>query len=174
MIQRSVRNVESRSRPRPSWGSVRIAWWRWRGRFSFTLARRRLAVSAWQATPAFNMKCLAKEPSRRYASALEVAEELGAFLECRPIKARPVGALERLWLWSRRHPGLAAMGGLLAVAVAAGLGAFFWQSRENHFNLYAADLRIAAEDIEHGDLGRARALLAPHAPAFGTAPFTWR
>jgi WD40 repeat protein len=120
------------------------------------------------------LKCLAKEPSRRYASALEVAQELGAFLERRPIKARPVGALERLWLWSRRHPGLAAMGGLLAVVVAAGLGVFLWQSRENHFNLYAADLRIAAEDIEHGDLGRARALLARHIPAFGTAPFTWR
>lgn len=119
------------------------------------------------------LKCLAKEPSRRYASALEVAEELGAFLERRPIKARPVGSPERLWLWSRRHPGLAVMSGLLAGAVAAGLGLFFWQSRENHFNLYAADLRIAAEDIEHGDLGRARSLLARHAPAFGRAPFTW-
>lgn len=120
------------------------------------------------------LKCLAKEPSRRYASALEVAEELGAFLECRPIKARPVGGPERFWLWSRRHPGLAVMGGLLATVLAAGLAAFLWQSRANHFNLYAADLRIATEDIEHGDLSRARALLARHAPVFGKAPFAWR
>jgi len=120
------------------------------------------------------LKCLAKEPVRRYASALEVAEELGSFLECRPIKARPVGTAERLWLWSRRHPGLAIMGGLLAVVLAAGIGAFLWQSRENHFNLYAADLRIAAEDLEHGDLSRARALLARHTPTFGKAPFAWR
>lgn len=120
------------------------------------------------------LKCLAKEPSRRYASALEVAEELGAFLERRPIKARPVGIPGRLWFWSRRHPGLAVMGGLLATVLAAGLAAFLWQWRENQFNLYAADLRIAYEDIEHGNLGRARALLARHAPAFGEAPFAWR
>jgi WD40 repeat protein len=120
------------------------------------------------------LKCLSKEPSRRYASALEVAEELAAFLACRPIKARPVGGPERLLLWSRRHPALAAMSGLLAAVLAAGLAAFLWQSRQNHFNLYAADLRIAAEDIEHGDLTRARSLLARHAPVFGPAPFTWR
>jgi eukaryotic-like serine/threonine-protein kinase len=120
------------------------------------------------------LKCLSKEPSRRYASAREVAEELEAFLARRPIKARPVGAPERLWLWSRRRPGLAMMSGLAAMILAGGLAAFLWQSRENHFNLYAADLRIAAEDIEHGDLTRARTLLARHAPIFGSAPFTWR
>ena len=37
----------------------------------------------------------------------EVALKVLAFLECRPIKARPVGMVERLWLWCRRHPGLA-------------------------------------------------------------------
>jgi eukaryotic-like serine/threonine-protein kinase len=120
------------------------------------------------------LKCLAKQPSRRYASALEVAEELRAFLERRPIKARPVGALERVWLWSRRHPSLAVMGGLLAAVIASAGGVFLWQSRENHFNLYAADLRIASEDVEHGDLSRARDLLARHGPAFGKAPFVWR
>ncbi|HLH56327.1 MAG TPA: protein kinase, partial [Verrucomicrobiae bacterium] len=120
------------------------------------------------------LKCLAKEPLRRYASALEVAEELEAFLARRPIKARRIGATQRAWLWARRHPGLATMSGLLAVVLAFGSAAFLWQSRENHFNLYAADLRIAAEDIEHGDLTRARTLLARHSPILGTAPFTWR
>ena len=120
------------------------------------------------------LKCLAKEPSRRYASALEVAEELRAFLERRPIKARPVGALVRVWLWSRRHPSVAVMGGLLAAVIASAGGVFLWQSRENHFNLYAADLRIASEDVEHGDLSRARDLLARHVPVFGKAPFAWR
>jgi WD40 repeat protein len=120
------------------------------------------------------LKCLAKEPSRRYASALEMAYDLSAFQQSHPIKARPVGPLERLWLWSRRHPGLALMSGLLAIVVAVGLGVFLSMSRENHLNLYAADLRIAAEDIEHGDLGRARALLSRHTPTFGKAPFAWR
>jgi WD40 repeat protein len=120
------------------------------------------------------LKCLSKEPSRRYASALAVAEDLESFLAYRPIKARPARTPERIWLWSRRHPALAALSGLLAFVSAAGLAAFLWQSRENHFNLYAADLRIAAEDIEHGDLTRARSLLSRHAPRLGAAPFTWR
>jgi WD40 repeat protein/predicted Ser/Thr protein kinase len=120
------------------------------------------------------LKCLAKEPLRRYASAHDVAEDLRAYLERRPIKARPVTTLERMWLWSRRHPSLAVVGLLLAAVLGLGLGAFLWQSRENRNNLYAADLRIAADDIEHGDLSRARTLLARHAPVFGEAPFVWR
>ena len=62
------------------------------------------------------LKCLDREARRRYSSAAAVAEDLDRFLDGRPIVARPVPAVERLWLWSRRQKALA--GGLLAAVLA--------------------------------------------------------
>lgn len=67
------------------------------------------------------LKCLEKEPSRRYASAGEMSADLKRWLDGVPIEARPIGRVERAWRWCRRNPAIAALAGLLAVVA---LGAF--------------------------------------------------
>src|SRR5262249_24318754 len=55
------------------------------------------------------LKCLHKEPSRRYASAAELAADLERFREGQPIHARRVSTRERVWKWLRRRPMVASL-----------------------------------------------------------------
>jgi WD40 repeat protein len=77
------------------------------------------------------LKCLEKDPARRYASAEALADDLRRFLDDRPIQARRVSAVERYGRWCRRNPLPAA---LLAAVVAIFLTAFvlvtssYWRS----------------------------------------------
>ena len=62
------------------------------------------------------LKCLRKEPARRYQTAGELADDLGRFLAGRPIVARAVSRVEKLWRWAGRNRKLAS-----ALAAVAGL-----------------------------------------------------
>jgi tetratricopeptide (TPR) repeat protein len=64
------------------------------------------------------MKAMAKEPSRRYATAQELADDLRRFLAGRPILARPFGQAERIWRWMRRNRAVSLLG-LVTVAAMA-------------------------------------------------------
>jgi len=66
------------------------------------------------------LKCLEKEPHRRYTQAAELARDLQAWLEDRPIAARPVGRLERAHKWARRHPLPAALVAFLVLSLLIG------------------------------------------------------
>jgi WD40 repeat protein/tRNA A-37 threonylcarbamoyl transferase component Bud32 len=131
------------------------------------------------------LKCLEKDPARRYASALELAEDCAAFREGKPILARPVGPVERAWQWCRRHPAQA--GSLLAVALTLLLGsAVAWwfavqatasarradekaleaeaNARSAHERAYIADLRLVQRSYEDSLLDRVRDLLDGQRP----------
>ncbi|PWT90381.1 MAG: hypothetical protein C5B56_05470 [Proteobacteria bacterium] len=102
------------------------------------------------------LKCLHKEPSRRYASAADLAEDLQRFVRGEPIAARPAGRWERLARLARRHPaafGLLATLVLLAAAIGAGV-MFLYQQQ------LAARARGAEIDQDFRDaLARERGLL---------------
>jgi WD40 repeat protein len=66
------------------------------------------------------MKCLDKAPARRYTSARALAEDLRCYLAGEPITARPVGSVQRAWMWCRRNKGIAALGALLVASLMAG------------------------------------------------------
>jgi WD40 repeat protein len=89
---------------------------------------------------------LSKDPTKRYATAQEVADELARFLANEPIRARPTGHVGHILRWCRRRPGLAAMAGL-AVLLAAGLAAsgFLYGARQAQFERRAELLATARE-----------------------------
>jgi WD40 repeat protein len=72
------------------------------------------------------LKCLRKEPERRYASAQALAEDLDRFLKGEPVQARPVAAWQRMMLWVRRRPAIAALTALCLLVTAVGFGLVTW------------------------------------------------
>jgi hypothetical protein len=90
------------------------------------------------------LKALAKEPARRYQSARELAEDLRRWQRGEPIRARPTGRLEKLWLWCRRNPWAAGLTAALLLVLLAGGTGVVWQWLRAEDNAAQA-LREAAE-----------------------------
>jgi eukaryotic-like serine/threonine-protein kinase len=110
------------------------------------------------------LKCMQKEPPRRYASAQAVADDLHRFERREPILARPLGRLGRLAGWARRRPTAAALclallaSLLLALALVGGA---LWMSGQRSATARSAeqDLRDADRLLQQADLAGARAAL---------------
>lgn len=137
------------------------------------------------------LKCLEKDPARRYAGAQELADDLGRFLRQEPIRARPAGVGERAVKWARRRPARAGLIGVSITAVLT-LVTVLWVDAENirrqrdavrkeqettAENLYAADLFLGFQAFERGNLGLARRALGAQRPLAGRRDlrgFEWR
>jgi WD40 repeat protein len=91
------------------------------------------------------LKCLQKEPARRYPSARALAEDLGRFRRGEPIHARPVGRLERLGRWCRRYPAVAALLAALFAVLTVGLALVSWQWGEAVAQRHRAEEKTADE-----------------------------
>lgn len=86
------------------------------------------------------LKCLHKDPSRRYGTARDLAEDLGRFLEGLPVRARRAGRAERLTKWARRRPAQAVLAAMCLLALGGAIAATAWhQHRMRQANEALAD-----------------------------------
>ena len=133
------------------------------------------------------LKCLEREPERRYQTSQELADELGRFLDGEPVLARPVGPTAKVWRWCRRKPALATAIGLvllllLVVAIGSPVAVFrISQARQSELAQlrraetkelearqfqYASDMNLAHQAVQDGDTFRALQLLGRHRPEY--------
>src|SRR6478752_742531 len=120
------------------------------------------------------LKCLEKDPEKRYRTAQDLAEDLTHYLAGEPINARPVGRIERVWRWCRRHPELASLSGILllvlvAVSIVAPIVAVHQARLRRESDLRSKELQNqfaqnffqrAREEADAGRLARGIAFLA--------------
>ncbi|MGH7193948.1 MAG: serine/threonine-protein kinase, partial [Candidatus Saccharimonadales bacterium] len=90
------------------------------------------------------LKCLQKEPHKRYAQASDLADELRRFLRGEPIHARPIGRTERAWRWCRRNRSVAGLAASVVVALLAGAGVSTYFAIEAHYRALDASHSAAA------------------------------
>ena len=138
------------------------------------------------------LKCLQKEPRKRYTSAQGLADDLARFLRSQPIRARPIGGFERTWKWIRRQPMFAALLATLALVIAGGFFVVLrlwlraetlrgWALDEMHESmvreqratsrlndaaedLHVAQMNLAQQALRDADVPRLRKLLDGSAP----------
>jgi predicted Ser/Thr protein kinase len=132
------------------------------------------------------LKCLQKDPAKRYASAATLAEDLRRFLEDRPIRARRTSSAERLLRWGRRNKAVAAL--LLSVVVTLAVGFAVstaqWIRADRHAareaalrsdiarELYTSDMLAVQQAWEAGNVERMGNLLRRHTAEAGRTD--WR
>src|SRR5262249_13483704 len=99
------------------------------------------------------LKAMSKDPAKRYPSCAAFADDLRAFLDGRPITARPVGRVEKAWRWARRNPRVAiptglAVAAVVAVAVLGTTFAVVFDRQRREAVQLAADRQQALEQAE--------------------------
>jgi eukaryotic-like serine/threonine-protein kinase len=129
------------------------------------------------------LKCLEKEPARRYPTAHALAEELGRYLRDEPILSRPASRTQKLWRWCHRKPALAGLGAAVAgLLLVLGIGGPIVAAQQralaerNRRLLYASDLKVAYQAWEQANMPYVVELLDRNRPGprqTDLREFTW-
>jgi tetratricopeptide (TPR) repeat protein len=106
------------------------------------------------------LKCLHKDPLRRYADAQAFADDLRRFIEGRPIRARRISRLEHAWRWCRRNPSEAALVALVVILAGLCVGGALWLQRQQIERRIEVELRRGRARLAiEGALGQQDELL---------------
>jgi tetratricopeptide (TPR) repeat protein len=112
------------------------------------------------------LKAIARDPSHRYATAAELADDLRLFVDDRPVRARRVSAAELLWRWGRRNPAVASLTAavlllLVAGAVGSAVAAYHFSRARDDADAARKEAQDTADQLsdELARLNRANALM---------------
>jgi hypothetical protein len=113
------------------------------------LSPRRLVSNLPRDLEAIILKCLARDTAERYATARALADDLGRFIEGRAVRARPLGAPQRVLRWARREPRLALSAAAGTTALLAGIAATTqqWQRAEGNARSAVVNASLANERL---------------------------
>jgi WD40 repeat protein len=122
------------------------------------------------------LKCLEKEPRKRYAGAQALADDIRRFLEAKPILARPAGVFERGWKWAKRRPAVAALLAVVLVVSVLGFSGVTWQwlRAEDKAEQEAAAKREAKQQQEDAEKARREAETSLYFSRITQAEMHWR
>jgi tetratricopeptide (TPR) repeat protein len=138
-------------------------------RFDEPISPRQLRAQVPRDLETICLKCLEKNPHRRYGTAAALAADLRRFTHDEPIQARPVSPVERLMRWCRRNPLAAGLAAGLMLAIVVGVGGVVSQwlraedkaERERNEHRLAERSRLAAlAERDHANASRDRARAA--------------
>ncbi len=128
---------------------------------------RQLTPSIPRDLETISLKCLERDPAKRYQSADELALELTRFRNGEPIQARPISSLERGWRWCLRRPAISGLVAGLLLSLTTGLiGVSFYyrqaqqNASETRQSLYRSQMNVAADYAWKGDASGLRNTLA--------------